>query len=1214
MRRRIGAPRQCVQRGAAGLGSATVEGPGPRREVGASAGLFLGTGAVSGLNLLLCLATFVYHARYELRVQGVSAPRGTLLERLRAWLHHYDVKDLGSPTFKEWIDGSMRSGRDAGGASGGSNRHDTIQRLCWLLSSVHSVRQEITIKADDINNAAEEIISFLKDTGKSVIYFDGWGGLGASSALKAVVKLLRSSSSQREDAIGNPNLDKIIHIDCSRWQSKRALQKAIAEELKLPQQVMAIFDQHDKEDDFYGVEEGARGVIQDAKMAILNDLAKITFLAVFHNGSGVYIDLQEYGIPISGLLSKTVLWTSRGRFRLHTRQEDVKKLAMSSEVAISADVSSDSTVYTVERLLHAEAEDVARYTGVPEPDMNPKVVTECFLYTVLRGEEYGIDWGIHAANYWVCDGIIQNSTNADRSAWEIADALQRNMSIPMDWHHIWLVNIRDVLGLSGKKWKCCDRWISANRRQRQQQHEDTNYCDATSVQVPPQATSFFWIAQGQSNKKNSTAILEAGMFGHSNSSSLRVIHLSQCTFSFSSPPFSSCSSLRFLLLHQCKDKDAGVATDCSGEKVHDHYRQNNHGSGACFRKLWVLELSYTDWYWLLSEGMMDLMAELRELNVKGVKNWSINNLNRGSGAESNSCRLPNLVILRVTSQPTDVDSSDKNQASPLVAFPDLSSSIILKKVVLDGCVELEELGFNVLPPSLESFSFTSNVNTNIKSMCFRGCTKLEYVLLKGLFRNLVELDMSGTAIRSLDLSATEAPKLKHLFLFGCEKLCAILWPQYGRKPKLEELHIDTTQAALTKEHKSTKEPRDDTIVGSSAVVLGCSRAPPEFDFYIMLRDARVFRSLSHAGVNNRLHIEITTDAASYIGGHKGISQGTNSSTSRCERQVRALSLQKPAGNLYADNIAATFKDNSQDVTAMWPCPSAPPCKGRCFISTQETRIELPHVTARTEQGTRATILPNFVHERAEALHLHDSFSITCIPGPAPATIDLKWDLLMWCRLERCPNLEGTVFTAPARGESLIFYWLRTFWASQLLKALYIWDWSASSFRPRYRSFEDLRFLHIDCCPRLIHVLPLCASNRRGCHSLKTLEIVYCGNLKEVFPLDHSDSEEQEEPPREFPCLERIHLHELPKLQRVCGRRMYTPNLKTVKIRGCWNLKRLPALRRSGNNPPPKVDCEREWWNGLEWDGEELTGHHPTLYKASHSQYDKKTLLRTSVLR
>ncbi|KAL6841067.1 hypothetical protein ACP4OV_029036 [Aristida adscensionis] len=1103
------------------------------------------------------------------------------------------------------------------------------------------IEQAIEIEDHNISQAAEEIIGFLNSTNTAdVIYFNGWFGLGASAVLKEVVMKLRSSLSGAANGTAR-GLDKIIHIDCSLWVNKRALQKAIAEELKLPQEVMEFFGQCDKEDDFDGVEQSARGVIPSVTQAILDDLQSHRFLVVFHNGSGNYIDLRECGVPVIGLMSKRVLWTSQGRLRLQfyytgddvvelkkAYKKGVKELAGSSDVAIYSNTYDDLFDY-----FESEAEEVAKYTNVPEPDMSPKIVMECILYVALRGNDNSIDWGTHASNYWVCDGIIQASIDGSRSAWEIGDSLHGNMNL--GWSQIWTMKLHD-------QWR--------------------------PIEMPPQSTNFFWTAAGSSNDNNATRILESGMFNHSDWSSMRVIHLSQCTFSFSSPPFSSCSSLRFLLLDQCKDKDAAVATDCSGQKVHHHYRQNNHGSGACFRKLWVLQLCYTDWYWLLSEEIMALMAELREFNVKGVKNWSINHLNRGSGAESNSCRLSNLVTLRVTSQPTDVDSSHKNPASPLVAFPDLSSSAILKKVVLDGCVELEELGPNALPPSLESFSFTSNVSSNIKRMCFRGCTKLECVLLKGLFGNLVELDMSGTAVRSLDLSATQAPELSRLYMLGCEKLSAILWPP--QEPELDVLHIDTTQAAWTRKDKSTKETRDDMIVGSSsAVELGCSQAPPDIDFYIVLRDARLFRSLSHARANNYFHIEISTIAVASnvvsVGGHKGSSQATKSSTTSSARQVRArsVSLQNLAGNFYAD-ITNAFNDCSQEIMCMWPCPVAPTVAptgrggggggemiGHCNISTEDkTWIKLPHGTASTKQGgTRAITLPDFVHDKAFALHLHDSFSITSIPGTAPpAKIDLNWNSLRWCRLERCPNLEGAVFTAPARGEDLIFHNLKTFWASQLLKALYIWDWSASSFRHGSPSFKDLEFLHIDCCPRLIHVLPLCTSNGSGCRGLKTLEIVCCGNLKEVFPLlDYSDSKEQEGRPRAFPCLERIHLHELPKLQRICGRRMYAPNLKTVKIRGCWSLKHLPAVHYCGNDPPPEVDCEKEWWDGLEWDGEEvdyhpsryyhlsrnwlitgwgknsealfwdkeeLVSHHPSLYKASHSQYHKKPLLKASVLR
>jgi hypothetical protein len=131
--------------------------------------------------------------------------------------------------------------------------------------------------------------------------------------------------------------------------------------------------------------------------------------------------------------------------------------------------------------------------------------------------------------------------------------------------------------------------------------------------------------------------------------------------------------------------------------------------------------------------------------------------------------------------------------------------------------------------------------------------------------------------------------------------------------------------------------------------------------------------------------------------------------------------------------------------------------------------------------------------------------------------------------------------------------------------------------------------------------------------LETLEIVCCGNLREVFPSD-SKSQQQEEP-REFPRLKRIHLYELPKLRRICGHyRMLAPRLETVKVRGCWSLKRLPAAVRdeaessegeSSEDITPlstvDLDCEKEWWDNLEWDGEQ-TGHCPSHYKPTYSAY------------
>ncbi|KAI4969071.1 hypothetical protein ZWY2020_046401 [Hordeum vulgare] len=121
----------------------------------------------------------------------------------------------------------------------------------------------------------------------------------------------------------------------------------------------------------------------------------------------------------------------------------------------------------------------------------------------------------------------------------------------------------------------------------------------------------------------------------------------------------------------------------------------------------------------------------------------------------------------------------------------------------------------------------------------------------------------------------------------------------------------------------------------------------------------------------------------------------------------------------------------------------------------------------------------------------------------------------------------------------------------------------------------------------------------------SIHIVKCGDLKVVFPV-HPDLKEDV---LEFPSLKHIHLYELYKLQHICEVKMHAPKLERVWLRGCWSLRRLPAVSRHSG---PIVDCEKGWWEKLEWDGLEV-GHHPSLFKPRHSSHYKKSLPRGSVL-
>lgn len=131
--------------------------------------------------------------------------------------------------------------------------------------------------------------------------------------------------------------------------------------------------------------------------------------------------------------------------------------------------------------------------------------------------------------------------------------------------------------------------------------------------------------------------------------------------------------------------------------------------------------------------------------------------------------------------------------------------------------------------------------------------------------------------------------------------------------------------------------------------------------------------------------------------------------------------------------------------------------------------------------------------------------------------------------------------------------------------------------PINKTDPSLRFLHLDHCPRLVHVLPFFRLNKHTSCALiqEILEIVYCSDLKEVFPLDREFHAKDEI--IEFPKLRFIHLHELPMLQRICGRRMYAPNLESGAAGASG------VCRQSGATPScPRWTARRN--GGTTWSG------------------------------
>ena len=95
------------------------------------AGLFIITGSVSGLMLLIYIGMFLYKERETLR--NLTTTDQTPWEKIHAWFQHYDQFDqkFKSPTFKEYVrslrsqegsrDGAVRQTRFVGSSSPGNS-------------------------------------------------------------------------------------------------------------------------------------------------------------------------------------------------------------------------------------------------------------------------------------------------------------------------------------------------------------------------------------------------------------------------------------------------------------------------------------------------------------------------------------------------------------------------------------------------------------------------------------------------------------------------------------------------------------------------------------------------------------------------------------------------------------------------------------------------------------------------------------------------------------------------------------------------------------------------------------------------------------------------------------------------------------------------------------------------------------------------------------
>ncbi|CAD6266309.1 unnamed protein product [Miscanthus lutarioriparius] len=1063
------------------------------------------------------------------------------------------------------------------------------------------------IDARDVVAAREEILNLIQGNLKNnIIYFDGWRGFGATAVLRSIAQAIPSMKSPP------PKLcfGRTIYIDCSRWESKRVMQRKIAEELKLDRKTIAMFAKQDEEDDFNGVDHGSRDVIRQVSEIIAQTLRESRFMMIFINGSADEVSLTEFGIvEYDGM----VIWTFGRRFvTMHEYHgtHSIERLAENLRHIGLFIWTTYLSISQLNALFREEAANIAaRYPFLRDIDLTMVIDCCCYGFFLRRKSHntIGLEWAAHAPNFWMCDGIIQKgdktreivNTLDSEINFNGDDSLLGKVFAKMTEHSDSSHLLVEDHGSVHKYKKRAYRWISVTSKNKiLKDNLQTILATASSIFV-----SF--------DKTVNAPRLPNTLFKQCNK--LGVLVLSCCAFSFVSPPFLHCNTLRFLGLGNCTHQNNNTSEPEGRDCI---------TKWTFLQSLWVLDLRYTDWGEILSEEKIGLMANITELNIEGARCWQCT----GQLLEKMLPYLQRLRIIKPTHQEEttslDINNSfvgkkqleilDLSGNSDMKSLPtSLSEASKLQVLVLDGCDGLENV---VLHNSLlRSFSFDgygpashwtstgklppmssrpkgpsavdNKKDVRACKISLEGCTLLEDLFLRGL-PNLEELDLSGCAIKVLDFGAmvVDVPRLKRLFLLGCENLRAIKWGSDEQRPKLLELIcIDT-------------RPR----VGCARPLSLCAQQKSfQLQVHAIFADAMLARSLLAPLYSARsedahcyFNISITSSATC-------METIQPEATTDKEKVTGSIDDQRHYDIAARDMYCDIFTKVGNSPTPMQAFPQGP-------AGQLDRHIEIGDgsrsVQSEVEADPFGDNLAKLMRKYTESLHVHDvSTWSNTMPMPTG-----YWESLRWCRVERCPSLHA-VF--PPDTEDLNGT-LETIWVSDLLMARCVWSKAVIHYYSVDR-FRSLRHLHLRCCPSLRFGLAM--GKRPSFPSLQTLHIVHCGELRHVFVPGDAD-EKHRHTSVEFPKLTTIHLHDLPALQQICeAAEMLAPALETIRIRGCWSLRRLPAFNEPGKRRPT-VEIEKDVWDALEWDGVDAR-HHPSLYEAPvHSRYYKRRMLRTTVLR
>ncbi|VAH12437.1 unnamed protein product [Triticum turgidum subsp. durum] len=591
----------------------------------------------------------------------------------------------------------------------------------------------------------------------------------------------------------------------------------------------------------------------------------------------------------------------------------------------------------------------------------------------------------------------------------------------------------------------------------------------------------------------------------------------------------------------------------------------------CFLR--VLDLSYTPIKALSSS--IGCLRNLRLLSLRGcldLKNLSSSSPNTTSSSPlSTLCQLEILDTNGVPFSHLTEDVANKKSnlihldmsyseitSFPLTFFRDMTS---LEDLILVNCSNLVELPTSMaLLYGLTSLEVTGTQIKYFPHKVFEETQNLqslklidnkELISLTGPISRVHEIKLEGHP-NLISFLLIGAPRIRHLSLRGCIKLESI---KFKNLDALEELDLSGTSIAdLPADIINSTRLRRLLLLGVSSLrrfpwhrlvqlpdvfyLDHCSEGNTNHSnqvtqlcvtgpmFFLSFRDTVV--DLVRAG---RFFQSFYVQVAPYI---------TNSRRQEDEEDMLDCKLQELLQNqsTYLDVYSSRF---AKEIAISSP-------------------ITVP--LHRTERHVDITRMQEIHDGLYGLLNVTKSASVICDTSIWIFSFLSSFMELEECELRWCHKMKGIVFDNQG---------------SKKLRNMHICNLNGLVwFCSEYIScdFRGLEHLHLEDCPRLEHVVP----HGTSLPCLKTLDILFCYNLKTIFISNDTHDETYQ-----LPSLQRIRLQEVPLLLHFHDKdaTMTAPMWKELHIRGCWSLRCLPRLQ--GCHPEMvKVNGERSWWSKLQW--------------------------------